>query len=178
MRLFLALPLPGPVRRPLSDYIAAHRMRFPELRWVDPEQAHVTLRFLGAVDPAPALESLRTAFPEPVCDRSFMLSTCGAFGNGRKLPGVYWLGGGFPGWVRALAARFACLPDDAGRTGHAAGFVPHVSVARRGGYGGPVELAAPGPWEGIFEEVVLYDSELTRSGPVYRRVGGIQLPGE
>lgn len=177
MRLFLALPLPGPVRLSLSGYIAAHRVLFPGLRWVDPQQAHVTLRFLGGVDPAPVLEALCSAFPEPVGNGSFRLSTCGAFGNGRKLPGVYWLGGEFPGWVGDLAARFGRLPDDAGRTGPAAGFVPHVSVARRGGYGGAVELAAPGPWEGVFGEVVLYDSELTRSGPVYRRVGGIELPG-
>lgn len=176
MRLFLALPLPGPVRRRLSDYIAVHRALYPELRWVDPEQAHVTLRFLGRVDPSPVLESLRTAFPGPVGDRSFRLDTCGAFGNGRKLPGVYWLGGGFPDWVGSTAERFGRLPDEAGRPGPAAGFLPHVTVARRGGYAGAVELAAPGPWEGVFGEVVLYDSELARSGPVYRRVGGIELP--
>lgn len=59
MRAFVALELPEPVRREAVRRAAAVRDRLPEARWVRPEAIHLTLRFLGEVDPArlPALSA-------------------------------------------------------------------------------------------------------------------------
>lgn len=176
MRLFFALPLPADTRALLAEYVERQRRLHPGLRWIDPGGAHITLRFLGAVDPSEPLELLRNVVPDPPVDRSFRLDTCGTFPRGSKLPGVYWLGGSFPPWAAGAADRLAVLRDDAGRTGQTGLFLPHLTVARRGRQEGFAKLPPPGPWEGSFEEIVLYDSRLTPSGPVYERVGSAPLP--
>jgi 2'-5' RNA ligase len=55
VRAFVALELPEPVRREAARRVAAVRERLPEARWVRPEALHLTLRFLGEVDPASLL---------------------------------------------------------------------------------------------------------------------------
>ncbi len=51
MRLFVALPVPAPVRADLAGALAAHHDATP-VRWSRSETWHVTLAFLGEVDPA------------------------------------------------------------------------------------------------------------------------------
>lgn len=51
MRAFVALELPEPVRREAVRRAAAVRDRLPEARWVRAEAIHLTLRFLGEIDP-------------------------------------------------------------------------------------------------------------------------------
>ena len=177
MRLFLALPLPPETTRCLASYIEDNRRTNPLLRWSDPSQVHLTLRFLGEVDPGKPLEEMRIVAGDIAGDPSFRIATCGTFPGGSRLQSVYWLGGDFPAWVHAAAGRLAALPDDRGRTGLRGGFVPHLTVARRGASTRTARLPAPGPWEGRFDEIVLLDSTLTPSGPVYRRIGSAALPG-
>ncbi len=59
MRAFVALELPEPVRREAVRRADAVRDRLPAARWVRAEAIHLTLRFLGEVDPArlPALSA-------------------------------------------------------------------------------------------------------------------------
>jgi 2'-5' RNA ligase len=49
-RLFVAVELPGDARAAIMRAVDAIGVR-PGLRWAPPEQLHVTLLFLGAVDP-------------------------------------------------------------------------------------------------------------------------------
>ncbi len=46
MRLFIAIPLPEDIRHELSDF-QDHNLN---VRWVSPEQMHLTLKFLGQVN--------------------------------------------------------------------------------------------------------------------------------
>ena len=45
-RLFTGIEVPAEIRLALS----AHRGGLPGARWVDPDQYHMTLRFIGDVD--------------------------------------------------------------------------------------------------------------------------------
>jgi 2'-5' RNA ligase len=92
-RLFLAVPLPEPVREVVAATIAdLARDEWP-VRWVDPAGAHLTLHFLGEVAPERA-ELLRLGLP-PVVARhaAFTLraANLGVFPNLRR-PRVIWLG--------------------------------------------------------------------------------------
>ncbi|MHC4886942.1 MAG: RNA 2',3'-cyclic phosphodiesterase [Planctomycetota bacterium] len=49
MRLFIGLEVEEGVRRELLAEIAHLHRRFPKVRWVRPENLHVTVRFLGEV---------------------------------------------------------------------------------------------------------------------------------
>ena len=107
MRLFLALPLPPETTRCLASYIEDNRRTNPLLRWSDPSQVHLTLRFLGEVDPGKPLEEMRIVAGDIAGDPSFRIATCGTFPGGSRLQSVYWLGGDFPAWVHAAAGRLA-----------------------------------------------------------------------
>lgn len=52
MRLFVAVDPPVPAVASLTDACAPLRAEWPGLRWVEPAQWHLTLAFLGEVEPA------------------------------------------------------------------------------------------------------------------------------
>jgi RNA 2',3'-cyclic 3'-phosphodiesterase len=87
MRLFIAIELPGDVKKMLGSM----RSDIPSAHWVPIEQLHLTLSFLGEVDCA-TLEQLTgglAAIQTPKFDLHF--SSTGCFpGHGR--PRVIWVG--------------------------------------------------------------------------------------
>ena len=60
IRLFVAIALPDEVRAAMRRRLARLRSLLPQARWVDPEQAHLTLAFLGH-HPPERLEALGAA---------------------------------------------------------------------------------------------------------------------
>jgi 2'-5' RNA ligase len=58
MRLFFAIDLPDNVKAAAAEIIAPLKKTFshPDNRWVKPENFHVTLQFLAAVDPLDILK--------------------------------------------------------------------------------------------------------------------------
>jgi RNA 2',3'-cyclic 3'-phosphodiesterase len=182
-RLFAALDPPDSVRRRIA--MAAAELKrsagraADEVRWVVPENVHLTLQFLGAVPDdrvAAVTEAVRAAASG---SRPLALEVKGAggFPNARR-PRVVWLGLG--GELDALAA----LAADLGRKLAPLGFPPearpfsaHLTVGRardgRGapGLGGALAAAAQGdgvPWRA--GELVLFESHLSPKGPRYEAV--------
>ena len=92
-RLFLAVPLPHDAQLLLGEQIAALREEGWPVRWVQPENAHLTLHFLGETEPERA-ELVRLALPALVAAHApFDLRTAalGVFPHFRR-PRVLWLG--------------------------------------------------------------------------------------
>jgi len=94
-RLFVALPVADEVREVIAQAQAQIRRTLPDgaIRWTSPEQFHLTLQFLGAVEAPrvdPLIESLRAACKgfQPMHLR---LRGIGAFSNWRR-PRVIWVG--------------------------------------------------------------------------------------
>ncbi|NDW06700.1 RNA 2',3'-cyclic phosphodiesterase [Jiella pacifica] len=123
-RLFTALEIPQDVAVSLSLL----RGGLPSARWIDPENYHLTLRFIGDVEPRLADEVV--AALDRIERRSFRLtlSGLGAFGN-KKPHSVHAEVAASPD-LNALQAEIerACkrlgLPADQRK------FVPHVTLAR------------------------------------------------
>src|SRR3972149_1423476 len=93
IRTFIAIELSDAVRRALGDLqlqLKGERAgRF--VRWVAPENIHLTLKFLGAVD-AGKLSALQPAIAEAcagIPPFALMLAGIGAFPNTRR-PNVVW----------------------------------------------------------------------------------------
>lgn len=95
MRLFIAVPLPELVKQRLLKAANEMGQRLPPkaVRWVKPEQMHLTLRFLGetAVTRLPHLQIQLDQLTQQQPSFNVALDDVGAFPN-RKRPGVLWVG--------------------------------------------------------------------------------------
>lgn len=132
MRLFIALPLPGAVRESLAATVTRLQPRLPPARWVPAANLHLTLQFLGEVEPA-RVAGLGRALAECFGSRPpirLELRDGGCFPP-RKPARVAWVGcGRSDELVRLQAAvsgaacgRLGIEPD--GRPYH-----PHLTLAR------------------------------------------------
>lgn len=131
-RLFLAVPLPPPVRELVADLVADLAADGWPVRWVAAESAHLTLHFLGETVPERA-ELLRLALPSVVARHApFALRTAGlgVFPNLRR-PRVLWLGLHGPAHrLETLRADLAAALDGLGFPVETGPFRPHLTLGR------------------------------------------------
>lgn len=187
LRTFIAFPLPAAVRdhiRTLQDGVRAEGIR---MRWVKPENIHLTLKFLGNVAPAD-IEGIAEAMAETV--RSAPLIHLGAKGlgvfPGISRPRVLWVG--LQGETHSLIEIRKRLDENLGRVGIAPDtrpFKAHLTIARAKGNLNSKPLAevmaALGNIESApftAEEMVLYQSELKPDGAVYTRLKSVSLESD
>lgn len=181
MRLFVAVELPEPIRRRLGQRIEQRRGGFPRASWVRPENLHLTLAFLGEVDPD-RLPELTAALAGPVAAcSSFAARTAaaGAFPEQGSMR-VVWIGLEPGAELAALAARIREAVAGVGLPGDEKPFQPHVTLARcrvRWPAGARENLStlAPEPMPFAVTEAVLVESELAPGGSRYRQVASFPL---
>ncbi len=127
IRCFLALPLPDDVTDALMDVQDGVR----NARWVDTENMHLTLAFLGECTPSELTEldtelgRLRT---EPF---ELRVSGVGAFGGGK--PHTLYAGLAASEPLSRLQSKIARLIRESAIAAERRKFHPHVTVARCGG---------------------------------------------
>ena len=98
LRLFISLPVPEAVRVALQQAQQELREGLPPrarnaVRWTNPDQLHLTLRFLGEVD-EPRVPSLLNALQsacQPFPRLQLRAERVGFFPE-RRLPRVVWIG--------------------------------------------------------------------------------------
>lgn len=182
IRTFIAIDLPDEVKAYLTAVSKELSRQLPKgaVRWVKPEQMHLTLRFLGdtAVSQLNLLyDTLDTNLAEAK-PFTLKLSQLGAFPN-KERPRVIWVGIG--GEMKALnltqsqvvqAVTSLNFPPDKLK------FKPHLTLGRvknldgfkNKKWGGRVESLAFG-----VTAVHLIQSELNQSGPIYKTLHSINL---
>ncbi len=174
MRQFLAIDLPGSVRRRLGELQSELRDELSGWRWTRPEGIHLTLRFLGEVD-AELDRRARDAWRGCAAQArgfSIRLRGLGCFPGPRR-PRVLWVG------IEADPAHRVRLTELASGIEVAArslgfepsdrAFRPHLTLgrARRGSRPAPPE---PSSFDGgriEAAELVLFRSELHGGGARY-----------
>ncbi len=169
LRLFVGLGLPGAVR----DTLAGLERGIPGARWIDADNYHVTLRFIGEV-PEDRAEDIDTALAA-VQGPPFALSLAGVghFGKLRRARSV-WAGVEPGEALSRLQARIESCIVRAGQPPEQRRFKPHVTLARLSGETGhhlANFLAEHGDFRAPPFEVAafhLYESRLTRHGAMYR----------
>jgi 2'-5' RNA ligase len=168
IRLFVAIPLPDELRR----RAAALCRGIAAAKWVDPDNMHLTLRFIGEVDEPQGgdiVDALDTVGGAPF---ALTLSGAGHFGSDRRVRAV-WLGVEKSAALNALQARIESALARAGLAPEGRKFHPHVTLARmKSRASGEV-----GPWlaaNTLFrampftvEQFALYSSQLGGTGAVY-----------
>ncbi len=133
MRLFIAIHLPNVVKAAIEDAFApVARGRPRGLRFVKPDNIHLTLKFLGDTDEEllPDLTGGLEDIARGYAPFSLAIEGAGAFPN-LKRPRVFWVGvGGEIEMISALAKDVddACTGLDFPREKRA--YSPHLTVAR------------------------------------------------
>lgn len=128
MRLFVSLTPPASVLAHLGEAIAPLREQEPRLRWAAPERVHVTLAFLGEVEPRrlPALCPRLGRAAGRIGPLRLHLRGGGRFGADV----LYVRLGGDVGELARLAAACAGAARHAGLAMADRAFRPHLTLAR------------------------------------------------
>jgi RNA 2',3'-cyclic 3'-phosphodiesterase len=178
MRTFVALPVAAAeARRSLEQVRDRLRSTRADVKWVEPENYHVTARFLGDIDEA-ILDQVKAAVraaAEVIEPLEAQLLGVGAFPDARK-PQVIWAGlreedrTPLSVLVKALSDGLA----EAGIAPEKKPFHAHVTLgrARRGGAGGTLrdeihKMSALYIARFPINTITLYESRLTPTGAVY-----------
>lgn len=184
-RIFIAVSISEEARRKISDYIETLQSEFNNLKvgWEKAEKLHITLKFLGDVEPEKLSVLLEAIEKKAGILSKFTVSIerTGVFPNERKAR-ILWLGlidesGG-------LRKIYELLENECEKIGfkkEKRAFLPHLTIARLRTPHESTQLAKkhlakefePAGFEVC--EIVIYESRLQPSGSVYIPVKRISI---
>ena len=186
-RTFVAIEIDEAVRRRAAELVARLAVGTSDVRWVEPHNMHLTLKFLGEV---PLKETPRVCEAvEQGCSEvqpfTLQLIGAGAFPHPGR-PRTVWLGAGEgePSAAmleKAVDRRLRKL----GYRSEKRKFKAHLTLGRvRRSGPGLVELSRLIREHADFDagttavqQVTIFSSELTSDGPVYTALGRVELGG-
>jgi len=167
MRLFIAIDVSDEVRRAAAELMAKLRASGADCKWVEPENLHLTLRFLGET-PAEKIAEVKALMLQ-ACRKpplAIIFEKLGAFPSWND-PRVIWVGvGQGAGELSALAGELG--PDPEGRA-----FSAHLTIGRVRSRRHLAELRRAAASAGFArlaqraDRLILFESRLTPRGPVY-----------
>ena len=190
MRVFVAVDVGDAVRREAARVVSALQIKLeaaktpPKVVWVKPAALHVTIRFLGEVEPAEVERIMPLlAPPVPLAPFDVQWRGIGTFPNNRN-PRALWLG------VTNGAAQLAAVEAEISRRLAGAAveladraLLPHLTLGR-------VKMAGTGiDWPkilqsaevknatSVIDRVTLYQSKLSQYGPHYTELVSAPLIG-
>jgi RNA 2',3'-cyclic 3'-phosphodiesterase len=185
-RSFFAVELSTEIAAGVRRIQGGLRERMLGVSWVRPEGIHLTLRFLGEVDPD-RIEGIASKAEECVKGRGpFIIGIrgCGGFPNARH-PRVIWIGVDDPsGELKGLQATVEKGMEEMGFTREERDYNPHLTIGRlRSGKSSTgVAQALEAMKEdnlGTMEvrEICLFRSHLKPTGAEYTKLKVIPLSG-
>lgn len=177
MRVFVALDIPEEVRQAIGEHIVRWEKVCRGARWVRVEGLHVTLKFIGEVQPemveriATHLVTIRLTAPVEMSFREV-----GFFPNERH-PRVFWVGITATPNLGELAAEVEQRLESLGIPREQRPFRPHLTIARFKSEDGLNRLRESVLKAGPLEfgstrtgELHLYRSHLKPGGAEYTRL--------
>ena len=188
VRSFIAIELPTELVKRLKDFQAGLGPgRLQYVKWVDPASIHLTLKFLGDVDPG-RLEAVKESAAAAVASHSPFKLTTGRTGffPGPQRARVFWLGlEGDTGELGRLQKDIDIAMSKLGFESENRPFTAHLTLARLregcssaqrlefAGLAGPALFKAGPPVQ--VQTVALMRSRLTPQGAVYTRLAEFAL---
>ena len=182
LRCFIALELPMEAQSELSQATAVLKGAGADVKWLEPENVHLTLKFLGEIPQSKVLQ-IGLALSKLKERRAIAsrLGPLGAFPVPHK-PRVVWAGlddgqGELKNLFETMEAEMAAL----GFEREERAFVPHLTLGRVRSGQNLDELARliaatrPEPVAFTFRALTLMKSTLTPSGPLYEGLNTIYL---
>ena len=187
IRTFIGIDVGDEIRDRLVSLQEKLAIVEPEVKWVEPENLHLTLLFLGEVDQREIIDICR-AGQKAVDDMpafSMSIEAVGCFPNARR-PRTLWVGVG-TGRDEVCAVHDAIekpLLEMGNYRRETRGYTPHVTLGRVRGDRPNDELAKAlakhltwSAGEVMVHEVAVMKSDLGSDGPTYTVMGRIKLKG-
>jgi RNA 2',3'-cyclic 3'-phosphodiesterase len=180
LRLFVAVTPPRAELEALARFVEPLHKRWADARWMEPDNQHITLKFLGSVEESRLGEVEAVVASAAANGRAGRASVRGmsAFPSPRRAR-VLWAGVHDPdGTIESLAHLLEDGFEALGFERESRPFTPHVTVAR---FKQPVWLETKelpdwqGPQEWPVERVDLYRSRLHPKGARYEILAGEYL---
>jgi RNA 2',3'-cyclic 3'-phosphodiesterase len=184
IRTFIAFGIPASLRTGIAgiqERLKAYRFK---VRWVRPESIHLTLKFIGDIEPSltmPIADAMEAAARgvEPI---SLAVKGIGAFPN-LKRPKVIWSGlAGDLASLNALQGRLESEMASLGFSKEKRAFKGHLTIGRAKGRIDPEALAAALRESEDFDSgtfvagnLVLLQSDLRPTGAVYTELVATRL---
>lgn len=183
IRLFIAFPIESAVKKHLAAISGRFKSISPTVKWVDPNNMHLTARFLGDTDPKiiqPIVELIQSTCEKfgPV---QATVERIGGFPN-LKRPRVLWVG------LSELADNLTPIVQELQNGLRGLGISPdekrfkaHLTLARIKQPLGlerfleELERFKFEPIQITFDRMELIESILTPQGPIYKTLGLGQL---
>ena len=186
IRSFLAIELPKPILRKIEEVQGDLKSTHADVRWVNPEKIHLTLKFFGNIEEL-RIDPIFKSIEEPARNTlpfSIKVSGVGAFPH-LKNPRVIWMGlvDGrevlilFQKQIETQLEKIGFQPEDRP-------FQPHLTLGRMKSSRGKEELAVRmekhkeeefGDFQ--VERLILFKSDLRPTGPIYTPLREIKLGG-
>jgi RNA 2',3'-cyclic 3'-phosphodiesterase len=175
LRLFIAIEIPEQIKREIGELIDVLKKHDTDIKWIMPDNIHLTLKFLGATSDSLVLkirESLTTAVSscEPF---SITIQSAGAFPND-KYPRVLWTGIIDSHLLKDLRDRIENSLSMIGFQRDDKEFHPHLTIGRVRSQKGMLSfmeefrLFRDRHFGGFLaDQVKLMKSELRPTGPLY-----------
>ena len=188
VRSFIAIELPDAVKRSLRELQAQLKSgSSAPAKWVDPNNIHLTLKFLGNVA-ADRLDEIASAMAEAVQGTSSLsleVKELGVFPNPRRVQ-IVWVG--LSGEVERLSRLQQSIESNLKKLGFPPEnrrFTPHLTLARLRDRATPQERERLGQLIAETEpdaapsfsvdSLKLMKSQLTPEGPIYTRLSSAPL---
>ena len=187
IRAFIAIELPVEVKQALSRLQVKLKTASAPVKWVEPDNIHLTLKFLG--DISTELTGRITAALQDASrgKRPFDIgvSGLGAFPNLKKAR-VVWVGlTGELAKLERLQQSIETGLEPLGFTPEGRPFTPHLPIARVRDYARPDDRLALGElissislereYKIGVKAIHLIKSQLTREGPIYTKISAVTL---
>jgi 2'-5' RNA ligase len=130
MRLFVAIEVPSDIRSAIEAFIQEFRPIAPQTKWVRAGSIHITLKFIGGMDPG-NLHRIQTALATIRSDQPVTLEFRGVgFFPNEKRPRVFWIGTQSSPNLKTLAADIDQTLHQLGFPMEDRPFIPHLTLAR------------------------------------------------
>ncbi len=183
LRSFIAIETPVEIQNAIAQATAPLKIILPKplIRWVAPQNVHLTLKFMGDVSPA-NLERLAETLKGEVASHeifTIFIGGLGAFPNQRRAS-VIWLGLEAPPALTALQHGVDVAAAQLGYPREQRPFSPHLTIGRvaQTASGSDLQLirgALETTKVGILgtvrvQAIHIFKSLLQPAGPVYTRL--------
>lgn len=173
LRCFIALDLEEAAKEVIARFIGNAKSLFPEAKWVDAQQTHLTLRFFGAMnsDQLPLLSSITKQIAASFQAIPALISRVGVFPEPKRAR-VIWMGfdAQAENKIKELAEELNHkLWESLKIEAEEKSFTPHITIARlRKPKKVVIEnLHLPESIPTNLYRITIYKSTLTPRGPIY-----------